>query len=88
MPSEQETEAMRSFEDALDNALDPDGLAILAFVHTHGGTRRWHYYLEDVRTVGQRINAALADRPNLPIELEVVDDPEWQEMRLVLQGCR
>ena len=88
LPSNDASDEMRVFEDALDQALDPERLAILAFVHTHGGARRWHYYLADVTVVGERINEALAEHPNLPIELEVEDDPEWDEMRLVFQGCQ
>lgn len=88
MPSDQETEQMRSFEEALDSVLDPERLAILAFIYTHDGLRRWHYCLADVGTVGQRINEALSDRPRLPINLAVEDDPDWDELRLVFEGCR
>lgn len=88
MPSDAEADAMRTFEDALDAALDPERLAILAFIHTHGGTRRWHYYVADMGAVGNRISEALADTPQFPIELAVEDDPDWHEMRMVLEGCR
>ncbi|MBK1884495.1 DUF695 domain-containing protein [Luteolibacter pohnpeiensis] len=45
MPSDQVADEMRDFEDVIDAALDPEMLAILAFVHTHGvlagGTTIW-----------------------------------------------
>jgi len=85
MPSPEDSDAMEVLEDALEAALDPERLAILAFIYTHGGARTWHYYVGDVGLVGERINGALA--PNLPIELAVEDDPDWQELRLVFQGC-
>ena len=88
MPPGQMADEMRDFEDALDAALDPERLAILAFIHTHGGSRRWHYYLADVDAVGQRINEALSHKPKFPIELAVEDDPDWHEMRMVFEGCR
>jgi len=79
---------MRVLEDALDAALDPERLAILAFIHTHGGVRRWHYYVSDVGVVGERINKALSGKPKFPINLAVEDDPDWHEMRLVFEGSR
>ena len=88
MPTHEESDRMRCLEYALDSALDPDRVAILAFVFTHAGERKWHYYVADIKTVGERINRALADQPQLPIALEVEDDPDWREMRMVLRGCK
>jgi hypothetical protein len=87
MPSDTQSADMKDFEDTLIQALDPDRLAILAFVFTSGGSREWHFYLSDVSEVGIRINKALATIPHLPIDLTVDHDPEWNELRQVFQLC-
>ena len=87
MPSSEQSDEMRIFEDLVQSQLDQDGTAILAFVHTRSGIRRWNYYISDTDAVGARINEALSDRPGLPIELSVEDDAEWSEMRLLLDQC-
>lgn len=85
MPSDTQSADMKDFEYLLIEALDPDRLAILAFVFTSSGSREWHFYLSDVSEVGIRINRALANVPKLPIELNVEDDPNWDELRPVYQ---
>ena len=87
MPSETQSADMKDFENMLIEALDPDRLAVLAFVFTTAGSREWHFYLSDVSEVGIRINKALATIPQLPIELTVEHDPDWDELRQVYQLC-
>ncbi len=84
MPTNEQTKKLQEFEDALIASLDPERLAILAFVFTTKGTREWHFYISSVDQVGPKINEALADKPGLPIELEAVDDPDWSELSAVL----
>ena len=79
-----ETE-LHAFESALHAALDRDRTAVLAFVFTHLGVREWHYYVNDLDVVGDKINEALADQPDLPISIKAFDDPEWTELASVLR---
>jgi hypothetical protein len=87
MPTDTQSADMKDFEDLLIEALDPNRLAVLAFVFTASGSREWHFYLSDVSEVGIRINKALASVPKLPIDLNVDDDPNWDELRQVYQLC-
>lgn len=87
MPSTEQSETMKSFEDALVETLDSDRLAVLAFVLTCNGSREWHYYINRVDEVGLRINTALSEFPKLPIHLQVENDPEWEQISLVYQIC-
>jgi len=87
MPTDTQSADMKDFENMLIDVLDPDRLAVLAFVYTTGGTREWHFYLSDVSEVGIRINQALSNIPQLPIDLTVEDDPNWDELRQVFQIC-
>jgi hypothetical protein len=88
MPTDDQTEEMRDFEDLLLVHFDTDGTAILAFVRTHSGCRRWTFYIADAQLFSQRVNAALAQHPNLPIEFEVSDDPEWAALKTILERCK
>ncbi|CAA6678227.1 MULTISPECIES: DUF695 domain-containing protein [unclassified Lentimonas] len=88
MPNDTQSADMKDFENMLIDVLDPDRLAVLAFVYTTGGTREWHFYLSDVSEVGIRINQALSNIPQLPIDLTVEDDPNWDELRQVFQMCQ
>lgn len=87
MPTDSQSADMKDFEDILIEALDHDRLAVLAFVFTANGTREWNFYLSDANEVGIRINKALSDVPKLPIDLNVEDDPNWDELRQVYQLC-
>ena len=88
MPTDTQSADMKDFEDMLLDTLDPDRLAVLAFVYTADGSREWHFYLSDVSEVGIRINKALANIPQLPIELTVEDDPNWEELGQIFQMCQ
>ena len=77
--------ALHAFERALHDALDRDRTAVLAFVFTHLGVREWHYYVDDLEVVGDKINDALAEQPDLPISIKAFDDPQWAELASVLR---
>jgi len=86
MPDGEIAEDLELFENALNDALDPDRVAVLAFVFTHMGVREWHYYFANIKLVTGRINDALAEQPDLPIEIRAFDDPEWTELAAVLNS--
>jgi hypothetical protein len=87
LPSDEQSNQMREFEDLIQSELDPERVAILAFIRTHSGTRQWNYYVGDTALLSQRINKALNGLPVLPIELQVQDDPNWEELRALIQKC-
>lgn len=87
MPTNQLSEDMGIFEDAILGELDPDRAAILAFVLTNFGCREWHFYGNDIQETGNRINSALSHLPKHPIHLQVEDDPNWDELRAVYNIC-
>lgn len=88
MPDAEIAEDLELFESALLDALDPGRTAVLAFVFTHLGTREWHYYFDDLDAVSDKINDALADQPDLPIEMSAYDDPAWSELAALLSSVR
>lgn len=88
LPSSEQIDDMRAFEDAIIDALDPDRCGVLAFVFTGDGVRQWHFYIRNTQEVGKRINAALSGFPRLPIELSAEDDDDWSELQKVLRMCK
>jgi hypothetical protein len=80
MPSETESDSMRTMEDALVHSLEAADAGVLAYVFTHGGFREWHYYMAESAELDVLINDSLGDLPRFPIEFEIEDDPEWSEL--------
>lgn len=87
MPSPEEIDEMRVLEDALIGALDPERLGIVAYVYTCAGTREWHFYVNDVSEVEISINQALGEFPKFPIDLQIEDDPGWDNLQEVYSLC-
>jgi len=83
MPSTNQLDEMRLFEDLIVEALDPDKSGILVLILTNAGVREWHFYIRDVNDVGNKINHALTSYPDLPISMQVEDDAEWGELQRV-----
>ncbi|MCW1717508.1 DUF695 domain-containing protein [Pseudoalteromonas sp. A3] len=87
LPSDAQIEEMRQFEDAIVPVLDDDRLAIFVFTYTFNGTREWHFYTNDISSVGERINSALSKFAKLPIEMQVETDERWSKLREVYDLC-
>ena len=87
MPSNKELNDMASFENKIISVLDPDRLAILAFVYTTNGKRELHFYIQDIKLVSSKIDIALKDFPKLPIILSLKNDPNWNTIKIVIEGA-
>jgi hypothetical protein len=88
LPNQDQADEMAAFEGHLVAALDPNRIAVLAFVFTNNGLRQWTYYSSDTDLVRELINSALEDHPDLPIRLLAEDDPEWNSLRAILKGMK
>ncbi|MBV1776887.1 DUF695 domain-containing protein [Burkholderiaceae bacterium DAT-1] len=80
MPSEMESDAMNQMEDYLVSALESKNSGILALACTSKGFRYWQFYVSPAEDLGITINDALAALPQLPITIELSDDPEWNAL--------
>jgi hypothetical protein len=81
LPSEDESEAMGTFEDRFCDAVECDALAVLTAVLTFDGARQWVFYTSDTKMCGLRLEAMPQETEPYPIELVAKDDPEWRYLR-------
>lgn len=87
MATADDMDLMGKVEDSLVAALEGDLQAVLAFVFTGLSQREWHWYTNDVEESGRRINEALSEFDELPLELSAEEDPEWTEYFAILDGA-
>lgn len=79
MPSDDESRLMEEVMNSLQNAMEKDKLAILTGVYTGDCERTMVFYARTSKVFGERLNQALEQYPQLPIELYVEIDTEWCE---------
>ena len=81
MPSRAVYDRIEGFETVLFAALDAEDFATEAAAITGNGARQWRFYTADAEDFIARFTTALAGETVYPIELEAVDDPDWQGLR-------
>ncbi|MCD8287416.1 MAG: DUF695 domain-containing protein [Porphyromonadaceae bacterium] len=79
MPTEEEARRMEKPQEALQQVMEKDKLAILTGIYTGDGMRTWIFYTRHVPTFGERLNEALTPFEQLPIKIYTEKDPEWKE---------
>ena len=77
MPSREENEAMRIFEDRLIDALEKDLAGMLIAAITTNGYREWVYYAKSVETFAERLHVMPQEENPYPIEIQTREDPKW-----------
>ncbi|MBS1802263.1 MAG: DUF695 domain-containing protein [Acidobacteria bacterium] len=88
LPIVEDRERMDRFEDALEVALDQEGCATLALVSTGEELRQWTYYARSEAEFGARVDFAIAELPELPIEIHTAYDPEWSTYQGFVAGVK
>ncbi|QQV76997.1 DUF695 domain-containing protein [Sphingomonas aliaeris] len=81
MPPRPVYDRIEGFENVLFAALDEGDWATEAAAITGNGARQWRFYTANAEDFIDRFTKALAGETIYPIELEAVDDPEWQGLR-------
>lgn len=79
MPDAPTVELITEIEPLLRRAMERDKLAILTGNYTGGGEKNWVWYTRHLPTFGERLNEALAPFDTLPLQIECVEDPDWEE---------
>ncbi|MEG4208361.1 DUF695 domain-containing protein [Microcoleus sp. Pol7_A1] len=86
MPSVKERQMMDKLEDSLSPTIEGDGFATLALVSTGENSREWIYYARSEDEFMVRLNAALKDSPEYPIEIHAAPDPAWETYEEFFSG--
>lgn len=81
---------LKEFEETIIPALEVDNYAIVTFITTFDGERKWHFYIQNKERLSDVVNRALLGTPGLPIRFEVETDPEWVQFssQLVAWGAK
>jgi hypothetical protein len=77
---EHPDDALRASMDDMENLLGPlcfSDWSRLVLVMTFRGVREWCFYANDYPRFTAELNAALANRPPFPIQIEHNYDPKW-----------
>jgi hypothetical protein len=81
LPTSLEAEGMDTFESRLCTAWERDFVAALVAVLTFDGARQWVFYTSDVPICEARLNEMPQEVTPYPVELDVIDDPDWNYLR-------
>jgi len=76
-PLPDEHARMNQLEDALQATLHQDSFSTLALVSTGENRREWIYYAESEGKFMNRLNLALENMPEFPIEIHIDEDRQW-----------
>ena len=79
MPSEEESETMEQVQEAHQEVLRKDPVAVLTGIYTGDGSRDWVFYSLSTHIFGKKLNEALEPFPLLPITVYCENDPQWEE---------
>lgn len=85
MPSEADAREMGEFEELILPALEQGNMCALFAVVTYDGQRLWQFYCRDKESTQAAISQALGAQGDLPIDLEMDDDPEWTALSRILE---
>jgi hypothetical protein len=82
LPSPDDYDELGDFEGTLINFVEEG--AILAFVYTTEGVVEYSFYTSDAEWFLERLNEAMSDKGDVPIEIVAEQDPDWSEYRLLM----
>lgn len=79
MPTDDQARLMGDATDALQAALDKNKGAVLTGIYTGDGSRDWIFYTKGLEMFGKIFNRALEGLPQMPLQMEAYQDPDWEE---------
>jgi len=79
MPDKETSTLMEQAQDALQQALAKDPVAVLTGVYTGDDQRDWVFYTISTNIFSKKLNEALAPFPMLPLTVYAENDPGWEE---------
>lgn len=84
MPAEADAELIAEIEPLLRKEMERDKLAILVGNYTGAGEKSWIWYTRHLPTFGERLNNVLSTYQTLPLDIDCVEDEDWDEYQDLL----
>lgn len=81
MPREEDALLMEKATDAMIDTFNKDKIAYLTGIYTGEGRRDWVFYTKNLPIFGKVFNRALEDLDTMPLVIEAMSDPDWEEYR-------
>ncbi|AMM50219.1 hypothetical protein TH61_02185 [Rufibacter sp. DG15C] len=85
-PTPEDADVMADVEEKLIEKLEEEAQTVLAFVYTGQDRREWHWYTTDVAAAQEQLNEALHQFDQLPLELTVEEDADWDQYLSILES--
>lgn len=79
MPDRETSQMMAQVQEAFENEFRRDPVAVLTGIYTGDDRRDWVFYTTSLHIFQRKLNELLAPFPQLPLQFEAEEDPEWQE---------
>lgn len=86
LPNPETLSAMHSFEDLLDQLNTEESNSFLVHIIRGSGVSELCYYARDYDQFMAEFNDALLGQPTYPIEIEFMNDPDWEYHRSILEN--
>lgn len=89
-PDEDTSRLLEEATEAFQRELKGKNTALLTGIYTGAGQRNWVFYTFSTQAFNGFLNRALADLPQLPLEIYAENDPAWaeyDEMREIVDGA-
>tara|TARA_B100001769_G_C21786398_1_gene428931 strand:- start:148 stop:588 length:441 start_codon:yes stop_codon:yes gene_type:complete len=85
MPDEETNSQMMALEDALEDQLDKSSIYKRAYSRTGNSLKEFLYYTKSQEEFMALLNNQLRGHQPYPIEINLYRDPEWEELKKLLQ---
>lgn len=79
MPESADAALMAQVDEALKDAFRRNDVGVITGIYTGDGQRDWVIYTRNLKVFSSVFNRALEPLPTVPIVIEALDDPDWQE---------
>lgn len=86
LPDSQTLSCIHAFESCLDALNTNSGNSLLVHKIRGSGVSELCYYVQDYNQFMAEFNRALSGQPRHPIEIEFINDPQWEYRHSVLEN--
>jgi hypothetical protein len=86
LPSPETLSAMHGFEETLSHLNTEAGNGFLVHIIRGAGASELCYYVRDHNQFMSEFNSALSSQPQFPVDIEFMNDPEWEYRRSILEN--